>query len=255
MKKISLLSLACWLFSCLPAVASVEENFKSEVLTGLDIVSVQETFEEEKDMAPGELGAEVYQTVDAVQDENIKLFIPADMYLRIGAGYNLGFATSNADFFGVEKKSNGGIATQIGLGWNLSSFVRTELELQEATLQFKNLDNLEAGYQTVGASLYFDFAKRYVQYGDITYRRTFVPFMGVGVAVGQYEFAGSAGHEGLLMVAPKAMLGLNIKLNDLIGLDITYQYQMMLGSKFGWGIINDDTYSVSNVMASFRVNF
>ena len=44
----------------------------------------------------------------------------------------------------------------------------------------KGMDDKFATYRTVGGMLYFDFARRYVQMGDITYRRTFVPFMGLG---------------------------------------------------------------------------
>ena len=44
-------------------------------------------------------------------------------------------------------------------------------------------------------------------------------------------------------------------LNDLIGIDIMYQYQMMIGNGFGWNVRAGGVDNISNVMASFRVNF
>ena len=103
--------------------------------------------------------------------------------------------------------------------------------------------------------LYFDFARRYVMDGDITRMRHFVPFMGVGAGFGHYEFEGVGGASGAVIAAPRATFGFNIMLTDLIGVDIAYQYQMMIGNGFGWGVDNDSVTSVSNVIASFRVNF
>ena len=103
--------------------------------------------------------------------------------------------------------------------------------------------------------LYFDFARRYVQTGDITHRRAFVPFMGLGVASGFYQFDGTNGANGFVIAAPRAVLGFNVMLNDLIGIDIMYQYQMMIGNGFGWDVRAGGVDNISNVIASFRVNF
>lgn len=232
-----------------------DRAFRSEITRGLDIVSARANVEVVKDDAPGELGYEVYQTVDVVDTSDVKLFIPTSMYMRAGAGLNLGFATDQAKFGDKKYDSSDSWTTQIGLGLNLSSYVRTEIDFQESTFKFADLTNRQATYQTLGATLYFDFARRYVQTGDITRRRVFVPFMGIGAGIGHYEFEGAKGANGVVIAAPRATLGFNIALTDMIGIDIAYQYQMMIGKGFGWGTSSSSANNVSNIMASFRVNF
>ncbi len=232
-----------------------DRAFRSEISRGLDIVSAQANVDIVEDAAPGELGLEVYQTTNAVDTRDVKLFIPTSMYVRGGAGLNLGFATDKAKFGGKEYESSGSWTTQIGLGWNLSSYVRTEIDFQTSTFEFSDLKQRQATYQTIGGMLYFDLARRYVQTGDITRRRVFVPFIGVGAGFGHYEFEGTGGADGFVIAAPRAQVGFNIALTDLIGVDIAYQYQMMIGNGFGWDVRAGGVDNVSNVMASFRVNF
>ena len=173
------------------------------------------------------------------------MYIPTSMYVRMGGGLNLGFATDKATFGGTEFESSGSYATQIGLGWNLSSYVRTEIDFMTSTLKFSDLDAHRATYQNVGGMLYFDFARRYIQTGDITRRRTFVPFMGIGAGLGVYDFEGMGGADGFVIAAPRATLGFNIM----------YQYQMMIGNGFGWNVRAGGVDNISNIMASIRVNF
>lgn len=256
MKKTPFLIALCGAITATSVNAAYTgRQFRSEVTRGLDIVSARANVEVVKDDAPGELGLEVYQTVDAVDTRDVKLFIPTTMYVRGGAGLNLGFATDKAKFGGKEYESSGSWTTQIGLGWNLSSYVRTEIDFQESTLKFSDLDDHQATYQTIGGMLYFDLARRYVQTGDITRRRVFVPFIGVGAGFGRYEFEGANGADGFVIAAPRAQVGFNIALTDLIGIDIAYQYQMMIGNGFGWDVRAGGVDNISNVMASFRVNF
>lgn len=256
MKKISILGIFAVVLSYGSAFAAYsDDQFQAEVLEGLDIVGARANVDVVADDAPGELGLEVYQTADAVQADDIKMFIPTSMYMRAGGGLNLGFATDKAGFGGKEYESSGSWTTQIGLGWNLSSYVRTEIDFQESTFEFSDLKNHQATYRTLGGWLYFDFARRYVQTGDITRRRTFVPFMGIGAGFGQYQFDGRGGADGFVIAAPRAALGFNIMFNDLIGIDIMYEYQMMIGNGFGWDVRRGGVDNVSNIMASFRVNF
>lgn len=256
MKKASVLfSLIAGIY-CVGANASYDaDKFQSEVRTGLDIVGARATYDVIQDAAPGELGMEVYETADAVQNDDIKMFIPTSMYMRLGGGLNLGFATDSATYGGQEYESSGSYTTQIGLGWNLSSYVRTEVDYQGMTLKFSDLQDMRATYQTIGGMLYFDFARRYVQTGDVTRRRTFVPYMGLGAGVGFYEFQGVDGSDGLVIAAPRATLGFNVMLTDLFGIDIAYQYQMMIGNGFGWGVRDGGVDGISNIMASIRMNF
>ncbi len=254
MKKISYLSfLAALLIT--PAMAEYSnEKFQAEILEGLDLVGVRENIDK-PDLAPGELGLDVYQTANSGYNPDVKLYIPTTMYVRAGGGLNLPFATSKAKVGTEEFSSSGSWTTQIGLGWNLSSYVRTEIDFQESTFNFSDIDNADATYQTIGGMLYFDLARRYIQTGDVTYRRKFVPFMGLGAAAGMYKFNGAGGADGFVVAAPRATIGFNVMLNDLIGIDIMYQYQMMIGNGFGWNTNEKGVNSISNIMASFRVNF
>lgn len=256
MKKISYFGLGLALFGTTVADAAYSnKKFQAEVLEGLDYIGARATIDETPIVAPGELGREVYEITGAVETEEIQMYIPSTMYVRMGAGLNLGFATDKAKFEGREYESSGSYTTQIGLGWNLSSYVRTEIDFQTMTLKFSDLDNRQANYQSVGGMLYFDLARRYVQTGDVTRRRTFVPFLGVGAGVGAYEFEGTSGANGIAIIAPRAVLGANIMLTDLLGIDIAYQYQMMIGDGFGWNVRDGGVDNISNIMATIRFNF
>ena len=209
MKKISCLVVA--MLVAMPAHAKYSNRqFRNEVARGIDIVGAEYNVNVVPDDAPGELGLDVYQKVGTVDNSGITMFIPTSMYVRAGAGLNLPFATDRAGFDGKEYKSSGSYTTQIGLGWNLSSYVRTEIDAQMSTFTFSDLKNRQANYQTLGAMLYFDFARRYVQTGDVTRIRHFVPFMGVGAAFGHYEFEGANGSNGFVIAAPRATFGFNI---------------------------------------------
>lgn len=250
-------SIGLLLVALLPNVSHAysDKQFRNEILTGVDIISARVNADVIPDTAPGALGADVYQTVGAVDTSDTKLFIPTPMYVRMGGGMNLGFATDQAKVGHNKYDASGGYTAQIGLGWNLSSYVRTEIDLQSMTLKFSDLDDVSANYKTAGAMLYFDFARRYVQTGDITRRRTFVPFMGIGAGFGAYDFDGANGADGFVIAAPRASVGFNIMLNDLLGIDVMYQYQMMIGNGFGWDVRRGGVDNISNIMASLRVNF
>ena len=226
-----------------------------EMSRGVDVFTAPDIAKTTVDVAPGALGAEVYEYVDTVEYDFVRVFVPTSMYVRMGGGLNLGFASSYADYNGERHESSGSYTSQVGLGWNLSSYVRTEIDFQSSTFKFSDIEDLSASYQTLGGMIYFDLARRYIQSGDVTRRRVFVPFVGTGVAFGAYDFNGSDGAGGFVIAAPRAAVGFNVKFTDLIGLDIYYQYQMMIGNGFGWNTQQSGTNDISNIMATFRVDF
>lgn len=254
MKKIYCLFIAM-LMACPSYAGYSDKQFRSEISRGLDIVGAELNVEVVPDDAPGALGAEVYEKIGVVDNSDMTLFIPTTMYVRGGGGFNLGFATDYAGYYGEKHESSGSYTAQIGLGWNLSSYVRTEIDAQTSTFKFSSIKGRQANYQTLGGMLYFDLARRYVQTGDVTRMRHFVPFMGVGAGFGHYEFEGADGSNGFVIAAPRATFGFNVMLTDLIGIDIAYQYQMMIGNGFGWGVRHGGVDNISNIIASFRVNF
>ncbi len=256
MKKIYALSfLATALISSGANATYDDKKFTAEISQGLDLISAEETFEYVQDDAPGELGREVYEVAGAINPDDIRLFVPTSHYMRMGGGFNLGFATSKADTNIGKAESKNSYSAQIGLGWNLSSYVRAEIDLQMSEFKFSGLDNTQATQHTIGGMLYFDFARRYVQMGDITKRRTFVPFMGIGAGFGTYDYQGQDGKDGMMIAAPRATLGFNIMLGDLFGVDVMYQYQMLIGNGFGWGTDCAKINNISNIVASIRMNF
>ncbi len=255
MKKLSYLGILVAICTAQVACANYDDKrFQAEVLEGLDLISVKRNIDTPV-AAPGELGGEVYQTVGAADTDGMRVFVDAPMYLRLGGGVNLGFATDAAEFNGAEYDAKDGYSTQIGLGWNLSSYVRAELDFQQTTLKFADLGHAQATYYNAGGMLYFDFARRYILTGDVTQRRALVPFMGIGAGVGTYEFQGADGADGFVIAAPRAAFGVNVKLNDLVGVDVMYQYQMMIGNGFGWNVTDNSVNSISNIMVSLRAEF
>ena len=256
MKKISVLAIFAALTSVSDAHAAYSDSkFRAEVIEGLDLIGARETFSTIEEVAPGELGREVYQVADAVDASDMRLYVPTSMYMRMGGGLNLGFVTDKAQFDGKEYESSGSYTAQIGLGWNLSSYVRAEIDLQNSVFKFSDLDNYQATQQSIGGMLYFDLARRYVQTGDVTRRRTFVPFIGFGAGVGVYEFEGTGGANGVAIMAPRAAFGFNVMFTDLIGIDVAYQYQMNIGHGFGWNVRDGGVDNISNIMATIRMNF
>lgn len=256
MKKISLLGLLCGAFVvCGSADAGYDDaKFRAEVLEGLDIIAAKTTAYTVEDDAPGELGLDVYQKKNVVDNTHTGMYIPNSMYVRGGVSFNLPFASDKVSVYGDEVDHSGSWGIQLGLGWNLSSYVRTELDLQVKEFSFSDYSDATASAQQIGGTLYFDFARRYVRTGDITKRRTFVPFMGLGAGLGNYKFDGLQGASGAF-VAPRGILGFNIMLTDLVGIDVAYQYQMFIGEGMGWDGGKGGVQNLSDVMVSFRFNF
>ena len=198
---------------------------------------------------------EVFYDDVAYKDIEYDTFVPTSMYLRIGGGMNLAMATTKARVADEKFKSKNSWNVLLGLGWNLSPYVRTEIEFQDSEFKFKDLKDASATYHMLNGMFYFDFIRRYVQDGGMAYRRTFVPFLGIGAGIGEYDFSGSNGSDGLVIAAPRAELGFNLMITELIGIDIAYQYQMMIDKGFGWNTKRTGVDHISNVMATFRVNF
>ncbi|MBP5485375.1 MAG: hypothetical protein J6Y07_01570 [Alphaproteobacteria bacterium] len=257
MKKISYFLLAS-LVGIFGANADTKD-FKGEIRKGLRN-SGGYTYSRSQNRANvvGELGHEVFYDDCPAEydgDDEYRLFVPTSMYVRMGGGINLGFATKKARVADETYVAKDSWNVLIGLGWNLSSYVRTEVEFQHLDFKFSDLDGANAYHNTLNGMLYFDFARRYVQNGDITYRRTIVPFMGIGAGIGMYDFDGSNGAGGLTVAAPRAEFGVNFMINDIIGLDIYYQYQMLIEHGFGWNTKRIGVDNISNIMATFRMNF
>ena len=256
--------IACLLslVSCLCAVGAADAHmgrvrddarFLAEVREGLDVHVARRDAWTTDDPAFGELGREVFGSAVEARRNDYSMYIPVPMYVRMGGGLNLGFATMDADIGSCDSRSaRGGLMTNIGLGWNMSSYVRTEIDFQALTLNFEG-ENFDAHINSVGANLYFDFARRWIRRGDITFRRTFMPFMGIGAAVGHYQFTGADGASGAF-VAPRAQLGFGIALTNLMTVDIAYQYQIFIGD-FGWYNPDRSVAGISSIIATARFNF
>lgn len=253
MKKIIFILSA--VLPVLPAIAGYDDKqFKTEIINGLDIVTVQ------KNPAPikpepihGQLSANVYGESEPIETD-YSIYIPTRMYVRGGVGLTIGKLSGTANLAGI----SGGSAVQLGMGWNLLSYVRTELGFQSQTLDFANMPNISANLNDLNATLYFDLAKRFIRTGDITIRRTFVPFLGFGIAGGNYKFddAGTLTGQSGGFIGPRATFGFNIMLNNLMGLDIAYQYTALINGGFGWGpYAHGKTTSINNIMGTLRYNF
>ena len=148
MKKISC-SFWMLMIATMPAFAGSNNRvFVREVSRGLDIIGAESNVDVVPDTAPGELGLDVYQSVGVADSPYTRMFVPTDMYVRAGGGLNLGFATDTAEFAGKKHAPQDSYTVQIGLGWNLSSYVRAEIDTQMSTFTFENLRDFQANYQT-----------------------------------------------------------------------------------------------------------
>lgn len=248
--------------------ADADKQFRDEIKRGLpatgtavatssaptEIYTIDMTVAEGYGVS-GELGREVFYDESEPQSVEYEIFVPTSHYLRIGGGLNIAGMTKHARVGDTKQHSRDSWNLTLGMGWNMSSYVRTELSYQQSMFKFRGVPDLSADYYTMNGMLYFDLWKRTVHAGDITYRRNFVPFIGVGAGIGLYDFAGDDGAHGMMVAAPRAEIGMNFMLTDLIGLDIAYQYQMIIGHGFGWQTHRTGVDNIGNVMATFRVNF
>lgn len=268
-----------------------DPRFIWEITQGLDIVASQTIVIQDNDYAGGALGREIYSAsdlnndcpakgdknncckkkapTDTCKDNNYELYIPTDMYIRMGAGYNIGFLTSDANYGGMDNataSSDGTWGLQFGLGWNISPFVRGEMDVQIRNFRFENAPwsayDLRARSQSVGANLYFDIIRRYERFGDITERNRFVPFIGFGLSVGAIDFddagvipIGFADGNRSAFFAPRAVAGVSFALTNLVNLDLAYQYEMMISKGFGWQTKSGRNASISDLILTLRVNF
>ncbi len=230
------------------------KQLQSEIVEGVDIRVARTTADTVDDAPAGQLGYEVYETRHGAYDSDVTVYIPTSMYVRGGAGMALGFASDRAGVGDTKYEMSDSWNVQLGLGWNLSSYVRGEFDFQNETFNFRDLDDAQALSRQVGATLYFDLLRRWYRTGDVTQRRRLVPFIGFGTGVGTYEFQGDGGADGFF-VAPRGVVGVNVMLNDLIGIDLAWQYQMRIGNGFGWNVRHGGVDNVNNVMVSLRANF
>ena len=79
--------------------------------------------------------------------------------------------------------------------------------------------------------------------------------MGIGAGFGTFDYQGYDGKDGLMIATPQVALGINFMLTDLIGIDVMYQYKMLVSNGFGWGAETLDINNISNIMTSIRMNF
>ncbi|MCL2331119.1 MAG: hypothetical protein FWC61_01075 [Proteobacteria bacterium] len=303
--KLKIVYLCCVLCAvCFAPTARAgydNQRFVWEVTQGLDIVSVDTYINtyDDRDYTGGALAREVYSASDLANcprvagclqndccqkkaataviaaqnaapepETDYDLFIPTDMYIRMGLGYNIGFLTSSARYGGLPDATAASATTwnsQFGLGWNISAFTRAEMDIQIRNFRFENAPwsayDLRARSQSVGANIYFDLIRRYERTGDLTTRSKFVPFIGLGISAGAIDFddagvipIGFADGVRSAFVAPRATIGVSFALTNLVNLDIAYQYELMLSNGFGWESKNGAT-SISDIFASLRINF
>ncbi|MCL2369323.1 MAG: hypothetical protein FWC83_01455 [Alphaproteobacteria bacterium] len=245
MKK--LLIVHCSLLIALAPAAHA--NFANEVARGIGM-SIERTFEAPPAM--GELGRDVYQREGAILGgEQYRLHIPTSNYIRIGGGIVPGV---------VSDVVHSGYAININYGWKLSSFVRAEVGFLHNSFDWQ--DNAgSATTRQIDAALYFDLIRRQVGRGDVMITRPVVPFFGFGGGIGHFDIENrqvgpslDLGRDGMFWT-PFVVLGVNVPITDLFGIDLTYRYGWIMTDDFGWESGASRNPGFSTVMASVRFNF
>ncbi|MDR3208331.1 MAG: hypothetical protein LBT45_00605 [Rickettsiales bacterium] len=206
------------LIFCAGSAGAKYDAFKSEARDGLDYVAA-----ESMGHAPdGELGKTVYS--EKVRD-SYDIFIPTTDYIRLGAGANIGGASS-LDY-------EWGLVEQFGIGWNFVSFARGELGWTHSDMRFGGGRN--ADLDTANLTLIFDLARRHVMRGDIMYRRRFVPFFGIG-GIGGYVDFNKGGKDGWAYGA-HGIAGISFAFTETNAIDFTFSYNYLFGRGFGWDTV------------------
>ncbi|MBQ2859321.1 MAG: hypothetical protein IJE82_03080, partial [Alphaproteobacteria bacterium] len=83
MKKLSYIVIGMFMANAADAAYDAK-MFQREISSGLDILTAETIYEGIEEPAPGELGQEVYEVAGAVQSDDVKMFIPTTMYVRLG---------------------------------------------------------------------------------------------------------------------------------------------------------------------------
>lgn len=217
-----------------------EENYIYGKEDNLSVFDKKEKVLIKEEIPEGDLGMEVYTEKNKI--DTFSMYIPTSMYIKGGIGTDLKIITDKSIYFDDIENNEFYYSLQplIGLGINLSSFVRTEFNLSSNRTYFKNY--LYAYSHNIEADLQFDLVKRYIRTGDVIRRRHFIPFIGGGINIGAYAFEQKElyGH----FISPEIIGGFNIVLTNLVSIDITYKHQfyLTLNTK---KIINNGNLSLS----------
>jgi hypothetical protein len=216
-----------FVFGVTAASAAKYEGLVSEAQMGLDHVAVQH-----QGYAPdGSLGRAVY--TEKVETD-LDIYIPTDNYLRLGAAMNLGAASSTLKIEGKDKSYNFGISEQFGFGWNLSSFIRSEIGWMHNNMQFGDSD---ADMDVVNGTIYFDLRRRHILQGDVTYRRKIVPFIGLGAGTGYASFSQGKTYAGsnAFLWSGYGAAGVSFVFSDITALDLMIRHEYFTSAhRLGW---------------------
>ena len=267
MRKLNVLFLIS-LFAIKTLFASPYNDymFKKEIKEGLNIYNIEQKSEtkqvygsetdssesvtrneyietKSKDTPEGELGYEVYNKKNKI--DTLAIYIPTNMYIRGGVATNLNITSNKNIYFDDTNELYYLIIPELGLGLNLSSFVRTEINLSSNRMYFKN--SFYAYSHQINTNLQFDLIKRYFRTGDIIRRNHLIPFIGGGVNFGEYNFEQKDMNG--YFISPEAIFGINIVLTNLLSFDVTYKHQFYLSFNEN-KIINN-----GNLFLSIRMNF
>jgi opacity protein-like surface antigen len=246
MKKTLLLIIHCGLILAPMHVMARDSALLAEARDGIDFRVAQQN------RASGTLGRKVYGTDSGEVPNNLRLYVPTDMYIRMGGGWTAGFLSGDADIYDIQN----GYTVTLGLGWNLLQVLRAEIAYSQNRFDFQDIRAGARSHQAVGMA-YFDLLGRYTKRGDVVQRRTLVPFVGVGAGIGHLSFDDmplEPGHDGIFW-APRLDAGFNIAVTDFVGIDLMYRYEIYMTDKFGWAHAHSENPAVSNFVASIRFNF
>jgi hypothetical protein len=244
MKRAALFFIA--LLATLPANAKKYDAFTAEAKKGLDYVAVKY----KGDSADGDLGRTVY--TEKVR-EDYDIFIPTTNYVRLGVAANIGLVSTSLVLNGEDKKYDFGLAENLGIGWNLYSFIRTEIDWGHSYVRY---DGGSANFDMLRTRIYFDLMRRYVLSGDVYYRRRIVPYIGVGGGAGWADFGNSGNGQGhdSLAYGGNAELGISFAFSDTNAIDLAAGYEYLFGSGFGW-ISPSKNFRNATVSLSWRSSF
>jgi hypothetical protein len=216
------------MFGATAVQAAKYDSLISEAKMGLDNVAV-----ESQGYAPdGSLGRAVYTA--KVEDIGLDIFVPTDNYLRLGAAMNFGAASSSMKIDGKDARYDIGISELFGFGWNLSSFIRSEIGWTHNNMKFENSD---ADFDMFNGTIYFDIRRRYVLQGDVTYRRKLVPFVGFGAGTGYASFGQGETYPGgdAFVYSGFGALGISFVFSDISALDLMIKHEYFSSAhRLGW---------------------
>ncbi len=236
-KSLVLLLGAVAILTSMPANAVISKyGLSEEIFYGLDAEQIKNVHSkiDDSEVVFDKNESNLYPGFNAIRDSWFYVFIGG------GAIIPMDFKINDATDSEIAKLEyqNVGWNAMGGIGANLFSFMRTDVEMGIHNLSFENnstsivlsSDSLKVRNLTAMGNIYFDLFGRYYTTGDSVWKNGFTPYVGAGCGLSYIDLPDMkiSGvpviNDADYQFAWQAMAGFSFSITDTFNVDIGYKY-------------------------------